>query len=73
MVNQCTKFEVSTLRSYEWQWTHPTVGGGPGRISRRSLALESLGVLFVILRLAVLVEQRLVTDGHSNGLPLLLI
>ena len=49
------------------------VGGDPGRISRRSLASEngnpglSCGVVCVILRLAVLVELRLVTDGQTDG------
>jgi len=46
------------------------VGGDPGRISWRSVASKnrvpglSHGVVCVILRLAVLVEHRLVTDGH---------
>ena len=49
------------------------VGGDPGRISRRSLAPEKVpGVSFcgdvcVILSFAVLVELRLVTDGHGHG------
>jgi len=44
----------------------------PGRISRRSLASEnrvpglSCGVVLVILRLAVLVELRLVTDTDTD-------
>ena len=51
------------------------VGGDPGRISRRSLASEttvfgvSCGVVCVILRLAVLVEHRLVTDGRTDTWP----
>ena len=51
----------------------PSYGGDPGRISWRSLASEnqsppwlSCGVVYVILRLAVLVELRLVTDGHRQ-------
>ena len=48
------------------------VGGDTGRISRRSLASEnyipwaSCDVVCVILRLAVLVEHRLVTDGRTD-------
>jgi len=49
------------------------VGSDPGRISRRSLVSEyyrvhglSCGVVYVILRLAVLVEHWLVTDGQTD-------
>jgi len=42
------------------------VGGHPGRISRRSLLGLSCGVVCVILRLAILVEHRLVTDRQTD-------
>ena len=48
------------------------VRGDPGRISRKSLASEtrvpglSFDVVRVILRLAVLVELRLVTDRRTQ-------
>ena len=49
------------------------VGGDPGRISLRSLESEnyrvpgvSCGVVCVILRFAVLVEHRLVTDADTG-------
>ena len=82
MVSQCTKFEVSRFTRYEAmnggakcrKW------GGLGRLRginfefRGDLWLQetrvpglSCGVVCVILRLAVLVELRLVTDKRTDG------
>ena len=54
MVSQCTKFEVSRFTLYE-----AMNGGG------RALA-PSWRVVCLILRLAVLVDHRLVTDRQTD-------
>ena len=74
----CTVFEIQPVICRKSPiLTHPTCirrprRGDPGRISRRSLASENQSPWAIVrcclcdLRLAVLVEHRIVTDGQTD-------
>ena len=82
MANQCTKFEVSRFSRYEAMNGGAECRKWSGfgqlgilRVTRNVTIRESAydfpglscGVVCVILRLALLVELRLVTDGRTDG------